>query len=91
MCDLRRPQQSWRHLIYIPEIVYAFRSTVHVQISLPAPWASVLFQKPTVAHVFKKFPPFMEVWKFIGLFKGFALPSYSVPLKHILNYRSLYS
>ena len=47
---------------------------------LPAPWASVLFQKLRVAHVVKKFPPFMKARKFIVLFIGFALSSYCVPL-----------
>jgi len=70
--------------MYIPEIVYAFRSKINVQIRLPAPRASALFQKLTVAHVVKKFPPFMKARKFIVLFIGFDLSSYSVPLKHIL-------
>ena len=60
------------------------RPTINVQISLPAPWASVLFQKLTVAHVVKKFPPFMKARKFLVLFIGFAVSSYSVPLKHFL-------
>jgi len=53
-------------------------------VRLPAPRASVFFQKLTVAHVVKKFPPFMKARKFIVLFIGLALSSYSFPFKHIL-------
>jgi hypothetical protein len=59
--------------------------TMNVQISLSGLWASVLLQKLTVAHVVKKFSPFMKARKFIVLFVGFDLSSYSVPLKHFLK------
>jgi hypothetical protein len=58
--------------------------TINVQISFVAPWTSVLLQKLTGAHVVKKLLPLMMARKFIVLFVGFALSSYSALLKHIL-------